>query len=71
MKRQYRLVKLRTETVEGLKTLKSQLGIASLDSLIAQMVQQKAAYRLRLKETGWLDNREGEASESTIRKATV
>ena len=71
MKRQYRLVKLRTETVEGLKILKSQLGIGSLDGLIAQMVQQKAANRLRLKETGWLDNREGEASESRIRKATV
>ena len=66
MKRQYRLVKLRKETVDGLKTLKSQLGIASLDSLIASMVQQTAAYRLRLKETGWFDGREGEESESAI-----
>ena len=71
MQRKYCLVKLKTETVEGLKTLKSQLGIASLDSLIAQMVQQKATYRLRLKETGWLDNREGEENETTIRKASV
>ena len=60
MKRKYRLVKLRTETVDGLKTLKSQLGVASLDSLIASMVQQNAAYRLRLKEIGWFDHREGE-----------
>jgi hypothetical protein len=53
MNRQYRLIRLRTETVQDLKRLMAQLGNASLDDLIISMIRLMDAYRLNLKNTGW------------------
>ncbi len=39
MKRSYQLIKLKIETVQGLKRLMSQTGQASLDDLIVAMIQ--------------------------------
>ena len=53
MKRQYRLIRLRTETVEDLKRLMLQMGATGLDELVAKMVHVTDAYRLGIKEMGW------------------
>ena len=53
MKRSYQLIKLKIETVQGLKRLMSQTGQGSLDDLIVAMIQLMDAHRLGLKEAGW------------------
>ena len=50
---QYRLVKLKAETVEDLRRLKDETGQASLNNLIIKMIQLTDFYRTGLKETGW------------------
>jgi len=50
---EYRLVKLKAETVEDLRRLKDETGQASLNNLIIKMIQLTDAYRTGLKETGW------------------
>lgn len=64
MKRTYRLIKLRTETVKDLKRLMNQTGKVGLDDLISSMVQQTDTCRLRLKETGWFTPWKGETGEN-------
>jgi hypothetical protein len=53
MKRIYRLVKLRTDTVDDLNRLKAQMGKGSLDDMITMMIRLTDTYRLGLKEKGW------------------
>jgi hypothetical protein len=45
VKAQYRLVKLKTETVEDLHRLKDETGQASLNDLITKMIKLTDAYR--------------------------
>jgi hypothetical protein len=49
----YRLIKLRTDTVEDLNRLKAQMGKGSLDDMITMMIRLTDTYRLGLKEEGW------------------
>ena len=53
MQSEYRLVKLKAETVQDLNRLKDATGQASLNDLITKMIQLTDAYRAGLKETGW------------------
>lgn len=53
MRQTYRLVKLRVETVQGLKRLMAQMGRGSLDDLVVTLIRLGDAHCLRLKETGW------------------
>jgi len=53
LKREYRLIKLRTETVQDLKKLMTEMGIGSLDDLINTMIQITNEHRFVLKGTGW------------------
>lgn len=53
MKRNHRLVKLRTETVVNLKRLVSETGKGSIDDLIMTMIRLTDAHRTSMKETGW------------------
>ena len=53
MNKAHHLVKLRTDTVNNLKILKSEMGQGCLDGLINHMIRVTKAYRLCLKETGW------------------
>ena len=55
MKMTYRLVKLRTETVQELFRLKRQTGKASLDALIVSMIQMADSKRLVMMNTGWMN----------------
>ena len=53
MRPEYRLVKLKAETVRHLDRLKDETGQASLNDLIIKMIRLTDAYRIGLKETGW------------------
>ena len=50
---EYRLVKLKAETVIDLRRLKDETGQASLNNLITKMIQLTDCYRAGLKEAGW------------------
>jgi len=50
---EYRLVKLKAETVQDLNRLKAATGRASLNDLIAKMIRLTDSYRAGLKEAGW------------------
>jgi hypothetical protein len=50
---EYRLVKLKAETVKDLRRLKDETGQASLNNLIIKMVRLTDSYRAGLKEAGW------------------
>ena len=65
MKREYRLIKLRTETIQDLKKLKERMGKGSLDDLIGSMIHLMDTHCQGLKETGWytVDQR-GEKSDA-------
>ena len=53
MRPEYRMVKLKAETVEDLRRLKDETGQASLNNLITKMIQLTDCYRAGLKEAGW------------------
>ena len=53
VKRTYRLVKLRTSTVEDLMQLKTQMSKGSMDNLITMMIGIMEAKRLTLRNSGW------------------
>lgn len=53
MRPEYRLVKLKTETVQDLIRLKDETGQASLNDLVVEMIRLTDSYRTRLKEAGW------------------
>jgi hypothetical protein len=55
MKKRYVLVRLRTETVQDLKRLRSQMAKASLDDLVVHMIQITDSQLSVLKNTGWQD----------------
>ena len=61
MKRTHQLIKLRVETVQDLKRLKTEIGIGSLDELINIMIRVTNEHRLVLGDTGW--NTRGEMIE--------
>ena len=52
-RREYKLIRLRAETVEELKRLRSQMGKASIDGLITWMVNLADAKRLEMMNDGW------------------
>ena len=56
MKKLYQLIKLRTETVEDLKRLKTEMGKPGLDDLIQSMIRITDIKRLNLKGAGWQNN---------------
>ena len=53
MKRPYKLIKLKTNTVQDLKRLKTDMGMGSLDELVNIMIQVTNEHRLVLGDTGW------------------
>ena len=53
MVRTHQLIKLKIETVQNLKRLKSEMGLASLDDLINEMIRVTDEYRIVLKGAGW------------------
>ena len=50
MRPEYRLVKLKAETVEDLRRLKDETGQATLNNLIMKMIKLMDSYRAGLKE---------------------
>mgnify|MGYP001824898697 CR=1 FL=1 len=55
MKKRYVLVRLRAETVEDLKRLRSQMAKPSINELIVTMIQITDSHLSVLKNTGWQD----------------
>ena len=53
MKREYRLIKLRSETVQDLNRLMTEMGIGSLDDLVKTMIRVTNEHRFILKGSGW------------------
>lgn len=53
MRREYGLLRLRAETIQELKVLRSEMGRASLDDLVSGMIRIARDYRSQLKEKGW------------------
>ena len=51
----HKLIKLRIETVQNLKRLKADMGLACLDQLINVMIRITDEYRFIIKRTGWYD----------------
>jgi hypothetical protein len=62
MKGSYQLIKLKTNTVQGLKRLKTDMGIGGLDELVNIMIRVTDEHRQVLRETGW--NMRGEVGEA-------
>jgi hypothetical protein len=56
MKKRYVLVRLRAETVEDLKRLRSQMAKPSINELIISMIQITDSHLSVLKNTGWQDS---------------
>ena len=56
MKKRYVLVRLRIETVEDLKRLRSQMAKPSINELIISMIQITDSHLSVLKNTGWQDS---------------
>ena len=52
MKRTHQLIKLRVETVQYLKRLKTEMGIGGLDELVNIMIQVTDEHRQVLQNTG-------------------
>ena len=53
MARTHQLIKLRIETVQDLKRLKTEMGLAGIDDLINTMIRVTGEYRFVLKGAGW------------------
>ena len=53
IKRRYKLVKLRAETVDELIRLRNQTGKISIDDLIISMVQLAEKNQLEMMNHGW------------------
>ena len=53
MKRTHQLIKLRIETVQDLKRLKTDMGIGGLDELVNIMIRVTDGHRQALGDTGW------------------
>ena len=53
MRPEYRLVKLKSETMQDLNRLRDETGQASLNDLIVRMIRLTDSYRTGLKEAGW------------------
>ena len=62
MKRSNQLIKLKTNTVQGLKRLKTDMGIGGLDELVNIMIQVTDEHRQVLGDTGW--DMRGEVGEA-------
>ena len=56
MKRTHQMIKLKTETVEELQRLRTQMGAASIDNLITRMIKLTDAHHAGLKDLGWGSN---------------
>ena len=53
MKRTHQLIKLRAETVQDLKRLRTDMGIGGLDELVKIMIRVTDEHRQVLRDTGW------------------
>ena len=62
MERSYQLIKLKTNTIQGLRRLKTDMGIGGLDELVNIMIQVTNEHRQVLQNTGW--NIRGEVGET-------
>jgi hypothetical protein len=69
MKHSYQLIKLRTNTVQDLKRLKTDMGIAGLDELVNIMIRVTNEHRLVLGCKGW--DRKGEGSDTCCDTASA
>ena len=49
----HKLIKLRIETVQNLKRLRTDMGLAGIDELIDAMIRLTDEYRFIIKGTGW------------------
>jgi hypothetical protein len=54
LERTHQLIKLKVGTVQGLKRLKTEMGLNSLDTLINTMIRVTDESRLVFKRTGWI-----------------
>ena len=54
MQRTYQLIKLKAETIQSLKRLKTEMGLNSLDALINTMICVTNEHRLVFKDKGWI-----------------
>jgi hypothetical protein len=53
IKRRYKLLKLRSETIEELIRLRNQTGKVSIDDLILSMIQLADKNRIEMMNSGW------------------
>ena len=53
IKRRYKLLKLRAETVDELIRLRNQTGKASIDDVLLSMIQLADKKRLEMMNNGW------------------
>jgi hypothetical protein len=53
MKRTYKLIKQKAETVQDLKRLMTKMGLSNLDDLVNTMIRVTAGYRFVFKGGSW------------------
>jgi hypothetical protein len=53
IKRRYKLLKLRSETIDELIRLRNQTGKVSIDDLILSMIQLADKNRIEMMNSGW------------------
>ncbi len=63
MKRTYKFIKLKTETVQDLKRLMTEICLGSLDDLVNTMIRVTDEYRFVFKEGNWYEPSTGDVVE--------
>ncbi len=63
MKRTYKFIKLKTETVQDLKRLMTEMGLGSLDNLVNTMIRMTDEYRFVFKGASWHEHSKGDTVE--------
>ena len=60
MKRTYKFIKLKTETVQDLKRLMTEICLGSLDDLVNTMIRVTDEYRFVFKGGSWHEHSKGD-----------
>jgi hypothetical protein len=60
MKRTYKLIKLKPETVQDLKRLMTEMGLSSLDDLVNTRIRVTDEYRFVYKGGSWHKHSKGD-----------
>ena len=63
MKRTYNFIKLRTETVQDLKRLMTEMGLGNLDDLVNTMIRVTDESRFVFKGASWHEHSKGDTVE--------